>query len=115
VRIPLATRTATAEAIWLHDLLGPETAPLLGVSRRTVRRWTSATNPNPPSSELTARIHLLALLVDELQYALSPAGIVGVLRSPIVGPVFRGRAPIELLDDEHFPLLLQHTWKIRNG
>jgi len=72
-------------------------AELLGVSARQLQRWLSTTQSSQPEGDDARRVRLVARIVNQLRFALTPAGTVAWFswtRSDL-----DSRAPIELLDD----------------
>ena len=72
-------------------------AELLGVSARQLQRWLSTTQSSQPEGDDARRVRLVAKIVNQLRFALTPAGTVEWFhwtRSDL-----GSRAPIELLDD----------------
>jgi DNA-binding transcriptional regulator YiaG len=72
-------------------------AELLGVSARQLQRWLSTAQSSQPEGDDARRVRLVARIVNQLRFALTPAGTVewfGWVRSDL-----GSRAPAELLDD----------------
>ena len=72
-------------------------AGLLGVSARQLQRWLSTAQSSQPEGDDARRVRLVARIVNQLRFALTPAGTVewfGWVRSDL-----GSRAPAELLDD----------------
>jgi hypothetical protein len=95
-----AERTPKQIVQWLaaHTEV-PQTrlADLLGVSARQLQRWLSTTQGSQPEGDDARRVRLVARIVNQLRFALTPAGTVEWFhwtRSDL-----GSRAPIELLDD----------------
>lgn len=72
-------------------------AELLGVSARQLQRWLSPAESVQPEAEDARKVRLVARIVNELRFVLTPAGTVewfGWPRSDL-----GGRRPADLLDD----------------
>jgi DNA-binding transcriptional regulator YiaG len=72
-------------------------AELLGVSARQLQRWLSATESAQPEGDDARKVRLVARIVNQLRFALTPAGTVewfGWSRTDL-----GSRSPLELLDD----------------
>jgi hypothetical protein len=72
-------------------------AELLGVSARQLQRWLSTAQSSQPEGDDARRVRLVARIVNQLRFALTPAGTVewfGWVRSDL-----GSRTPAELLDD----------------
>ena len=72
-------------------------AELLGVSARQLQRWLSASEQAQPEGEDARKVRILARVVNQLRFALTPAGTVewfGWPRSDL-----GHRRPIDLLGD----------------
>jgi hypothetical protein len=52
-------------------------AELLDVDRRTLQRWISTKEPAAPAGEDERRLRVVARVVNQLRYALTPAGVIG--------------------------------------
>lgn len=52
-------------------------AELLEVDRRTLQRWISSKEAAAPTGEDERRLRVVARVVNQLRYALTPAGVVG--------------------------------------
>lgn len=74
---------------------------MLGISPRTLRRWRSGGTPSPAA---TARVRVVAAVVDQLRHVFTPAGVAGWFDR--VHPEL-GERPIDLLSDpDRFAKLL---------
>lgn len=72
-------------------------AELLGVSLRQFQRWVSTTEETRPGEDDARRLRAVARIVNQLRFALTPAGAIdwfGWQRDDL-----GGRAPVELLDE----------------
>jgi uncharacterized protein (DUF2384 family) len=72
-------------------------AKLLGVSARQLQRWLSPTEKAQPEGEEARNVRLVARIVNQLRFVLTPSGTVdwfGWPRSDL-----GGRRPLDLLDD----------------
>ena len=72
-------------------------ADLLSVSTRQLQRWLSATETAQPEGDDARKARLVARIVNQLRFSLTPAGTVewfGWPRSDL-----DGRRPLDLLDD----------------
>ena len=72
-------------------------AALLGVSARQLQRWLSPAQGSQPEGDDARRVRLIARIVNQLRFALTPAGTVewfGWARSDL-----GSRTPADLLDD----------------
>ena len=72
-------------------------AELLGVSARQLQRWLSGSETAQPEGEDARRVRLVARIVNQLRFALTPAGTVEWFGWPRTD--LGSRAPRELLDD----------------
>lgn len=72
-------------------------AGLIGVSARQLQRWLSATESARPEGEDARRVRVIARVVSQLRFVLSPAGTVGWFDWPRSD--LGGRPPRDLLDD----------------
>jgi hypothetical protein len=83
----LAERTEVSQA---------ELATLLGVSPRQFQRWLSPTEKASPEGDDLRRVRAVARIVNQLRFALTPAGVVDwfTWRLPDLGR----KRPIDLLD-----------------
>lgn len=84
----LASRTEVSQA---------RLAELLGVSSRQLQRWLSASEQAQPEGEDARKARVVARVVNQLRFALTPAGTVewfGWPRSDL-----GERRPLDLLDD----------------
>jgi DNA-binding transcriptional regulator YiaG len=95
-----AERTPKQIVQWLAartEVSQTRLAGLLGVSARQLQRWLSTTQSSQPEGADARRVRLVARIVNQLRFALTPAGTVEWFhwtRSDL-----GSRAPIELLDD----------------
>jgi hypothetical protein len=83
----------------------PELAKLLGVSPRQFQRWLSPTEKAGPEGDDLRRVRAVARIVNQLRFALTPAGVVDwfTWRLPDLGR----KRPIDLLDKpERLPDLI---------
>jgi uncharacterized protein (DUF2384 family) len=72
-------------------------ADLLGVSARQLQRWLSATEPVQPEGEDARKVRLVARVVNQLRFVLTPAGTVDWFSWPRSD--LDQRRPLDLLDD----------------
>jgi len=72
-------------------------AELLGVSARQLQRWLSTVESSHPEGEDARRVRLVAKLVNQLRFVLTPAGTVAWFGWPRHD--LGGRTPLELLAD----------------
>jgi DNA-binding transcriptional regulator YiaG len=72
-------------------------AELLGVSARQLQRWLSTTEAAKPEGEDARKVRLVARLVNQLRFVLTPAGTVEWFSWPRAD--LDGRRPRDLLDD----------------
>jgi uncharacterized protein (DUF2384 family) len=72
-------------------------ADLLGVSARQLQRWLSAGEPVQPEGDDARKVRLVARLVNQLRFVLTPAGTVDWFNWPRSD--LDGRRPRDLLDD----------------
>jgi DNA-binding transcriptional regulator YiaG len=72
-------------------------ADLLGVSARQLQRWLSASEPVQPEGEDARKVRLVARLVDQLRFALTPGGTVDWFSWPRTD--LGDRRPLDLLAD----------------
>ena len=72
-------------------------AELLGVSARQLQRWLSEGETAQPEGEDARRVRLVARIVNQLRFALTPSGTVEWFGWPRAD--LASRAPRELLDD----------------
>lgn len=88
-------------------------ATLLGVSPRQLQRWLSPAETTRPEGEEARKVRLIARIVNQLRFALTPAGTVewfGWPRSDL-----GSRSPSELLDDPvEEPTLLRVAGAMRS-
>ena len=92
----LAERTEVSQA---------ELAKLLGVSPRQFQRWLSPAERAAPEGDDLRRVRTVARIVNQLRFALTPAGVVDwfTWRLPDLGR----KRPVDLLDKpERLPELL---------
>jgi DNA-binding transcriptional regulator YiaG len=100
-REPVSAERSPKEIVqWLAartEVSQSRLAELLGVSARQLQRWLSATESAQPEGDDARRVRLVARIVNQLRFALTPAGTVewfGWERSDL-----GSRRPRELLDD----------------
>jgi hypothetical protein len=87
-------------------------AQLLGVSARQLQRWLSPVEPAQPELEDARKVRLVARIVNQLTYALTPAGSVAWFEWPRHD--LGHKAPRDLLDDpRHEPTLLSIAGAMR--
>jgi hypothetical protein len=72
-------------------------AELLGVSARQLQRWLASAPGSQPDGEDARRVRLVAKLVNQLRFVLTPAGTVAWFGWPRHD--LDGRTPLELLSD----------------
>jgi DNA-binding transcriptional regulator YiaG len=72
-------------------------ARLLGVSARQLQRWLSEAETAQPEGEDARRVRLVARIVNQLRFALTPSGTVEWFSWPRSD--LGSRAPLALLDD----------------
>ncbi len=72
-------------------------AELLGVSLRQFQRWVSTHEATQPDGDDARRVRAVARIVNQLRFALTPAGAVEWFTWP--RDDLQGRCPIELLDE----------------
>jgi uncharacterized protein (DUF2384 family) len=72
-------------------------AELLGVSLRQFQRWVSTQEQTQPDGDDARRLRSVARIVNQLRFALTPAGAVAWFTWP--RDDLQGRRPIELLDE----------------
>jgi DNA-binding transcriptional regulator YiaG len=72
-------------------------AKLLGVSARQLQRWLSSTQSSQPEGDDARKVRLVARIVNQLRFALTPAGTVEWFQW--ARPDLDARRPIDLLDD----------------
>jgi len=72
-------------------------ADLLGVSLRQFQRWVSTREQTQPDGDDARRLRSVARIVNQLRFALTPAGAVEWFSWP--RDDLQGRRPIELLDE----------------
>src|SRR5712691_1811792 len=72
-------------------------AELLGVSARQLQRWLSASERAQPEGEDARKVRLVARLVNQLRFVLTPAGTVDWFSWPRSD--LDQRRPLDLLDD----------------
>jgi DNA-binding transcriptional regulator YiaG len=99
-REPVSDERSPKELIhWLSartEVPQPKLAELLGVSSRQLQRWLSTTQPSQPEGEEARKVRLVARIVNQLRFVLTPAGTVewfGWPRSDL-----GGRRPRDLVD-----------------
>jgi uncharacterized protein (DUF2384 family) len=101
----LAARTEVPQA---------KLADLLGVSARQLQRWLSPTEKAQPEGEEARKVRMVARIVNQLRFALTPAGTIdwfGWPRSDL-----GNRRPADLLDDPaHEPTLLMIASAMRSA
>jgi hypothetical protein len=99
----LASRTEVSQA---------RLAKLLGVSSRQLQRWLSPAEPAQTEMEDARKVRLVARIVNQLRFVLTPAGTVewfGWPRSDL-----DARRPLDLLDDPaQEPTLLRNASAMR--
>lgn len=98
-------RPAGEIARWLIEALESghaDIAEVLGVSARTLQRWSAGTST--PAGPEVARLRLVARLVNNLRHAMTSTGALLWLREPHVD--LDGRAPAALLDEPGAYLML---------
>src|SRR5262245_21872930 len=87
-------------ARWLADTAEvPQNrlAELLGVSLRQFQRWVSTQESTQPDGDDARRLRSVARIVNQLRFALTPAGAIEWFSWPRED--LQGRRPIELLDE----------------
>jgi uncharacterized protein (DUF2384 family) len=98
---PVADERSPKEiAQWLTEVAEvPQNrlAELLGVSLRQFQRWVSTLEAAQPSGDDARRVRAVARIVNQLRFALTPAGAVEWLTWP--RDDLQGRRPIELLGE----------------
>ncbi len=72
-------------------------ADLLGVSARQLQRWLSTTGPAQPEGDDARKVRLVARLVNQLRFVLTPAGTVDWFSWPRTD--LDQQRPRDLLDD----------------
>ncbi|HEY2715410.1 MAG TPA: hypothetical protein VGI73_04240 [Solirubrobacterales bacterium] len=72
-------------------------AELLDVDRRTLQRWISTKEAAAPTGEDERRLRVVARVVNQLRYALTPAGVIGWFKR--ARPELDDRAPRSLLPE----------------
>jgi DNA-binding transcriptional regulator YdaS (Cro superfamily) len=72
-------------------------AELLGVSPRQLQRWLSPSEGARPDGDEARKVRLVARIVNQLRFALTPAGTVEWFSWPRSD--LDSRAPLDLLDD----------------
>lgn len=93
-------RTPKQVVQWLAnhtEVSQPKLAALLSVSARQLQRWLSSSEPAQPEGEDARRARLVARLVNQLRFVLTPAGTVDWFSWPRHD--LDHRRPIDLLDD----------------
>ena len=102
-------------ARWLAGIAEvPQTrlAALLGVSLRQFQRWVSPQERACPEGADARRVRAVARIVNQLRFALTPAGVVEWFSWPRED--LGGRRPAELLDEpERLPKLMAIAASIR--
>ena len=100
-REPVGDERTPKEVVqWLADrseVSQSKLADLLGVSARQLQRWLSAGEPAQPEGEDARKVRLVARVVNQLRFVLTPAGTVDWFswsRSDL-----DERCPLDLLDD----------------
>ena len=84
----LAERTEVSQA---------RLAELLGVSARQLQRWLSMSEPAQPEGEDARKVRLVARVVNQLRFVLTPAGTVDWFSWPRSD--LEQRRPLDLLED----------------
>jgi uncharacterized protein (DUF2384 family) len=74
-----------------------ELARVLGISEGTLRRWANPEASASPRAEEARRIRVLAKVVNQLRWSLSPVWAIQWLERP--HPSLKGEAPMVLLAD----------------
>lgn len=88
-------------------------ADLLGVSLRQFQRWASTSQPTQPEGDDARRVRAVARIINQLRFALTPAGAVEWFGWPRED--LDGRAPRELLDQpEGLPKLASIAGSMRS-
>jgi uncharacterized protein (DUF2384 family) len=100
-REPVSDERSTKEIVqWLAartEVPQTKLAELLGVSSRQLQRWTSHTEKAQPEGAEARKIRVVARVVNQLRFVLSPAGTIewfGWPRSDL-----GDKRPVDLLDD----------------
>ena len=100
-REPVGDERTPKEVVqWLADrseVSQSKLADLFGVSARQLQRWLSAGEPAQPEGEDARKVRLVARVVNQLRFVLTPAGTVDWFswsRSDL-----DERCPLDLLDD----------------
>jgi uncharacterized protein (DUF2384 family) len=100
-REPVSEQRSTKEIVqWLAahtEVPQSRLADLLGVSSRQLQRWLSATETAQPEGEDARRVRLVARIVAQLRFALTPAGTVAWFDWPRTD--LDQRRPRDLLED----------------
>jgi DNA-binding transcriptional regulator YiaG len=100
-REPVSDERSPKEIVrWLAEqteVSQAKLADLLGVSARQLQRWLSPGEPAQPEGEDARKARLVARLVNQLRFVLTPAGTVDWFGWPRED--LDGRRPIDLLDD----------------
>jgi DNA-binding transcriptional regulator YiaG len=100
-REPVSSERTPKEIVhWLAartEVSQSRLAELLGVSARQLQRWLSLTQGSQPEGDDARRVRLVARIVNQLRFALTPAGTVEWFQWPRSD--LGSRRPIELLDD----------------
>ena len=100
----LASRTEVSQA---------RLAKLLGVSPRQLQRWLSPSEPAQPDGEDLRKVRVVARVVNQLRFALTPAGTVEWFEWPRSD--LGDRRPLDLLDDPiEEPTLLKIAGSMRS-
>ncbi len=92
-------RTPKQLAQWLAETAEvPQNrlAELLGVSLRQFQRWLSAQERAQPEGEDARRVRVVARIVNQLRFVLTPAGAIDWFGWP--RDDLQGRRPLDLLD-----------------
>jgi hypothetical protein len=100
-REPVSDERSAKEVVrWLAEwteVPQARLADLLGVSARQLQRWLSAGETAQPEGEDARKVRLVARIVNQLRFVLTPAGTIDWFSWPRED--LGGRPPLELLDD----------------
>jgi len=116
-REPVSDERSPEEIVlWLTErteVSQAKLAGLLGVSSRQLQRWLSPTEKARPDGDDARKVHLVARIVNQLRFVLTPAGTVDWFDWPRTD--LGGRRPVELLGEpSEEPALLRAAGSMRS-